>query len=222
MPADPPEGTSPERPNLRLLADFDAGIVTADNAAEALTHPGAGEVLRALATTRAELAGHSAPPVPPSAIAAWNSALTAESGQSERSDRTSLSLSLRRRRRIPRPALAAAALLIALLGAAELIPQPAMVTLPQLATVAMDTIGTRDAGGLDDPTRRAGCLRAVRPGSVDPAVALLGARHVEYEGRPGVLMVLATGRLGSFHVVVVDPGCGPEGGTLLGYVLAGR
>ncbi|MEJ3655825.1 hypothetical protein WEH80_22905 [Actinomycetes bacterium KLBMP 9759] len=216
MPANPPEGTSPDRRNLRLLAEFDAGLVTGDDAADALAHPEAGDVLRALAATRAELAGHPAPPVPPAAVAAWDTALAAESR------RAAPLAPLRRPRRVPRPAIAAAALLIALLGAAELVPQPAVVTSPQLGTVAMDTIGTHEAGALDDPARRAACLRAVRPGAVDPGATLLGGRHVDYDGRPGVLLVLSTGRRGSFHVVVVDPGCGPDGGTLLGYLLAGR
>jgi hypothetical protein len=33
-----------------------------------------------------------------------------------------------------------------------------------------------------------------------------------------VLLVLATGTRGQLHVVTVDPGCGPRGGTLLAQV----
>ena len=41
---------------------------------------------------------------------------------------------------------------------------------------------------------------------------------VVLDGRPGVLLVLATGTRGQLHVVTVDPGCGPAGGTLLAQV----
>ena len=47
---------------------------------------------------------------------------------------------------------------------------------------------------------------------------LLGGRRVILDGRPGVLLVLATGRRGELHVITVDPGCGPAGGTLLAQV----
>jgi len=47
---------------------------------------------------------------------------------------------------------------------------------------------------------------------------LLGGRRVVLDGRPGVLLVLATGTRGQLHVVTVDPGCGPAGGTLLAQV----
>ena len=35
-------------------------------------------------------------------------------------------------------------------------------------------------------------------------------------GRDGVLMLLAAGGPGRLHIVVVAPGCGPDGGELLG------
>ena len=57
-----------------------------------------------------------------------------------------------------------------------------------------------------------------------PAAAgerLLGGRRVVLDGRPGVLLVLATGTRGGLHVVTVDPDCGPAGGALLAQVTVG-
>jgi hypothetical protein len=57
---------------------------------------------------------------------------------------------------------------------------------------------------------------------VDPLAVPLGGRRVELARGPGVLLVFATGELGVFDVVVVDPGCGGTGGTLLGTARIGR
>jgi hypothetical protein len=48
-----------------------------------------------------------------------------------------------------------------------------------------------------------------------PDAPLLGGRRVTFEGRPGVLLVLGTGRRGAFDVLIVDTDCGPGGGKLL-------
>ena len=58
-----------------------------------------------------------------------------------------------------------------------------------------------------------GCLRAVRP--TPPANGCRWPPVVSTAAR--VLLVLATER-GQLHVVTVDPGCGPRGGTLLAQV----
>jgi hypothetical protein len=50
---------------------------------------------------------------------------------------------------------------------------------------------------------------------VVPDARLLGGRDVVLGGRDGVLLLLATGVRGRLHIVVVAPGCGPEGGELL-------
>jgi hypothetical protein len=44
---------------------------------------------------------------------------------------------------------------------------------------------------------------------------------VVLDGRPGVLLVLATGARGGLRILTVDPGCGPGGGTLLSQVVVG-
>jgi hypothetical protein len=50
---------------------------------------------------------------------------------------------------------------------------------------------------------------------VAPDAPLLGGRDVVLGGRDGVLLLMATGERGRMHIVVVAPGCGPEGGVLL-------
>ena len=70
-----------------------------------------------------------------------------------------------------------------------------------------------DVGDLADPAPARACLRAVAPAAAGEG--LLGGRRVVLDGRPGVLLVLATGTRGGLRIVTVDPGCGPQGGTLL-------
>jgi hypothetical protein len=79
------------------------------------------------------------------------------------------------------------------------------VSAVQLAAAAREAMGVGDAGPLADAGRRAACLRAVAP-DVAPE-PLIGGRQVQFEGQRGTLLVLGTGRLGSFRVVVVDAGC---------------
>ncbi|HYH33361.1 MAG TPA: hypothetical protein VD903_23565 [Pseudonocardia sp.] len=134
-----------------------------------------------------------------------------------------------RRRPVPRrlrPALVATAVLAAAVvgGVLAAPPEPAPLSLDgvDLATAGLSVRGDFDVGELADPARRSGCLRAVAPPEVAPDAPLLGGRDVVLDGRPGVLLLLATGRLGHLHVVVVAPGCGPEGGTLLQAQTIGR
>ncbi|MBV9919422.1 MAG: hypothetical protein JOY78_01005 [Pseudonocardia sp.] len=119
------------------------------------------------------------------------------------------------RRLLRRPAVLAAALLVAVAAVAALRARPEpppTIGKPQLVAEAISAVGIHDAAGLDDPTRRAGCLRALgRPADAP----LLGGRRVTFEGNPGVLLVLGTGQRGTFDVLIVDPDCGPERGTLL-------
>jgi hypothetical protein len=124
-----------------------------------------------------------------------------------------------RRRRV-RPALVAAAVLAAaVIGGGLWAPQePAPPSLDgvDLATAGLAVRGDFDVGELADPARRAGCLRAVAPPGVSPDAVLLGGRDVVVDGRDGVLLLLAGGGPGRLQVVVVEPGCGPDGGVLLG------
>jgi hypothetical protein len=134
-------------------------------------------------------------------------------------------LSGRRRRAVAqlrrvRPALAAAVVLAAaVIGGVVWTPrEPAPLSLDgvDLATAGLAVQGDFDVGPLADPARRARCLSAVAPPGVSPDALLLGGRDVLVDGRHGVLLLLAGGGPGRLHVVVVEPGCGPEGGVLLG------
>ncbi len=128
---------------------------------------------------------------------------------------------LPRRRRpafLRRPAVLAGALLLAVLVVGGLLrgraEAPPTVDRPQLVAEGLSSVGLHDTGGLDDPARRAGCLRAAAPG-VAPGAPLLGGRRVTYAGEPGVLLVLGTGQRGTFDIVIVDPVCGPARGQML-------
>jgi hypothetical protein len=50
---------------------------------------------------------------------------------------------------------------------------------------------------------------------------LLGGRRVVLDGRPGVLLVLATGTAGGLRLLTVDPACGPQGGTVQAQLVVG-
>ncbi|MDN5858962.1 MAG: hypothetical protein L0H84_10090, partial [Pseudonocardia sp.] len=75
-----------------------------------------------------------------------------------------------------------------------------------LVGTALSARDVRDVGELADPARRAACLTAVAP-RIDPAAPLLGGRRVRYDGTPAVLLLLGTGRRGTFTVAVVDDSC---------------
>jgi hypothetical protein len=178
--------------------------------------------LDALAATRAELAALPEPEVPPAVAARWEAALAAERDCSGPAGDASVVSPppLRRRRFGPRLVLAlsaAAAAVVAVVLAAPR-PTPTVLTVSRvdLVAVASSTVGVLDVGDLADPARREACLRAVLPDAARER--LLGGRRVILDGRQGVLLVLATGTRGELHVVTVDPGCGPAGGTLLAQV----
>jgi hypothetical protein len=206
--------------DVPALAALDADLPDAGEAAErrraARTDPRAAEVLDALSTTRADLAALPEPEVPPAVAARWAAAVAAEHPQqpsSRPSDRRS------RSRVLLAVLAAAAAVAVVVVGAPR--PGPPVLTVSRVDLVAVATaaVGTVDVGALADPDRRQACLRAVLPDAA--GLRLLGGRRVVLDGRPGVLLVLATGTRGGLDVVTVDPGCGPAGGTLLARVTVG-
>jgi hypothetical protein len=146
--------------------------------------------------------------------------LAAERDRSRQAGDTEEESPPRRRRLRPRVVLAvsAAAAVVAavVLGAPRPAPPVLTVSRVDLVAVATSAVGVVDVGDLGDPARREACLRAVLPDAARER--LLGGRRVVLDGRPGVLLVLATGTRGQLHVVTVDPGCGPRGGTLLAQV----
>jgi hypothetical protein len=206
--------------DVPALAALDADLPDAAEAAErrraARTDPRAAEVLDALSTTRADLAALPEPKVPPAVAARWAAAVAAEHPQ-QPSSRPS---GRRSRSRVLLAVLAAAAAVaVVVVGAPR--PGPPVLTVSRVDLVAAATaaVGTVDVGALADPDRRQACLRAVLPDAA--GLRLLGGRRVVLDGRPGVLLVLATGTRGGLDVVTVDPGCGPAGGTLLARVTVG-
>jgi hypothetical protein len=206
--------------DVPALAALDADLPDAGEAAErrraARTDPRAAEVLDALSTTRADLAALPEPEVPPAVAARWAAAVAAEHPQ-QPSSRPS---GRRSRSRVLLAVLAAAAAVaVVVVGAPR--PGPPVLTVSRVDLVAVATaaVGTVDVGALADPDRRQACLRAVLPDAA--GLRLLGGRRVVLDGRPGVLLVLATGTRGGLDVVTVDPGCGPTGGTLLARVTVG-
>lgn len=186
--------------------------------------PAAGPRADALRATRADLAGLADPPVPPDVAARWSAALAAESA------RATAGVPARREegRGPGRPravrwlvaAAVAAAVAVApgALGGVSAPPAPAARPV-ELVALAREAVGTLDVGDLADPARRAACLAAVAPAAAGEP--LLGGRRVVLEGRPGVLLVLATGTRGGLRIVTVDPACGPAGGTLLAQLTVG-
>jgi len=117
------------------------------------------------------------------------------------------------------------ALLAAVLASAALVGGLVPAARPgepiELAAAGRSALGSADLGPLSDPVRRAGCLRAAGVPGVAAGAPVLGGRRVVLAGRPGRLLVFATGQLGVFRVVVVDPDCGPAGGTLLHTLVIG-
>ncbi len=238
---DPPDG----RPvDVAALADLDADLPDPHRAARgraaAATDPDAAAVLDALAATRAELAALPAPDVPPDVAARWTAALAAEAAATATPTPGTPTRPAVHRHMGPRrgsggpgrawPALLAAAALAAVVGTGlgALVQRPAAapttvptgaptVTRVELVALARTSVGTMDVGDLADPAPRAACLRAVAPAAAGET--LLGGRRVVLDGRPGVLLVLATGVRGGLRILTVDPGCGPAGGTLLAQVV---
>lgn len=226
VPAGPPSDAG-GRPDLELLADLDAGLLDPERAervrAAAVADPQAASALAALTATRTELAGLPAPPVPPDVAARWAAALHAapHPRAARRPDAGRPRVRPRAVGSRPRR-VAGAVLAVAAVVAGVLLARPddgLVVSRVELAAVARTTIGVDDLGGLTDPVRRAGCLTAV--GRADDEV--LGGRRVRLEGEQALLLVLGTGTLGRFRVLVVDPACGPDGGIVLAeQVIGGR
>jgi hypothetical protein len=201
-------------PSADLLADLDAGLLDPALAAEvraaAAQDPDATALLAGLAATRTELGELADPPVPAEYAARWDAALAAEAAAPPE---------LGSRRRRMRAALVAAAVLAAAAVAGlQWTPRddaPMSLDGVDLVAAGLTVRGDFDVGDLADPARRAGCLRTVAAPGIAPDAPLLGGRDVVLGGREGVLLLLATGERGRLHVIVVAPGCGPDGGTLL-------
>jgi hypothetical protein len=95
-------------------------------------------------------------------------------------------------------------------GVAALLGRPADPDVLVLARLdlaaATSTLGVDDLGPLADPQRRAQCLRSAGAAPVR-ADTVLGGRPVLLGDARGTLLVLATGELGRFRLLVVAAGC---------------
>jgi anti-sigma factor RsiW len=208
---------------VERLAALDAGLLDPEEAAAvraaAADDPRSAAVLQALAATRAELAGLPAPTAPPQVRQRWAAALEAEGARPRSPGRAPAVL---RRVAAAAAVLAVAATGLLLVSGPEAAPPPVVaLARVDLAGAGTAAVGVADLGPLADPARRAACLRAIGPTGARADDAVLGGRRVLLEGQPGVLVVLATGTLGRFRLVVVDPACGAAGGTLLAEVVVG-
>jgi hypothetical protein len=124
----------------------------------------------------------------------------------------------RRRARVATPLCAAAALVALVVGLSVSGPAtPRSVSRDDdLRSTGADAFGRDGAGALADPDVRRACLAGA--GVPEPGAALLGGMPYSVDGTPGTLLVLGTGVIGRYRLVVVDTGCA----RVLAESLAGR
>jgi hypothetical protein len=214
-----------------LLADLQAGLLD-DTGAAALrrrvrTDPDAAETLAALDRVRADLARlgtdeASAPDVPAEVTARVGAALQAEPAHG-RADGPSHSI-----RHTPRWQLVAlvvgvgATIVGVVLGGVMFTrddPAPTWSAGPTAKSITVSRpaelpltgpqlVGllsrSPDYGPLADPKRRAECLSGL---GYSAATVVLGARQVDMQGRPGVVLLLPADTPGTVHALVVEPDC---------------
>ncbi|MGV0837083.1 hypothetical protein [Mycolicibacterium thermoresistibile] len=170
----------------------------------------------------------SAPEVPTEVTARIRAALRAApppTGGDRRNPAHAVRAPLPPVRRIALIIGACTAVLAAGLGALMLVERPAstpsaevtastIAVAPTRPTLAVSDAELRDLlsaepqlGPLSDPDRRAGCLRGL--GYTDPD-AVLGARPLDVDGSPGVLLLLPATAAHLITAVAVAPHCGPE------------
>ncbi|MDT7562563.1 MAG: hypothetical protein QOG76_1187 [Pseudonocardiales bacterium] len=188
------------------------------------------ELFDALAANRIELANTELPAPPPDLVGRWDAALAelpplVPTGQLAPVHRLTDRRSTRWAAGLVLAAAAAAAVLVAVPGTtAAPVPAtpPPAGQLEQAGPLALTSkdlpMGGQDYGPLGDPARRAGCLAHVGA----PGATVLGARQVNWAGRPGVLLVLPTGEPGRLRALVVSPDCGPGRGEVLADTPVGR
>ncbi|HEX3785264.1 MAG TPA: hypothetical protein VHX38_36895 [Pseudonocardiaceae bacterium] len=244
-------GGTPGEPSLSvdLLADLHAGalpdVVAGQLWPRVRADPRAASVLAALEATKVDLAGLGKAPVPamPADFAARLDAALAEenrarAGQGGPTLAPVLDLAARRRSRRIGWTAGLVATAAALIGAAIVVlpglgatsgpsiaaapPKPSAPALSggQLGSVALaDALHKNNYGPLADPTRLAGCLTA---NGQDPNQKPAGANQITLDGKPGTLLVLTTGRLAQFRLLVVGPSCSAsDPSTLANQVIGG-
>ncbi|OBA59792.1 hypothetical protein A5647_15995 [Mycobacterium sp. 1100029.7] len=229
-PDDGPAGAAP--PTVELLADLQAGLLDDESAArvrrQVREDPDAQGVLQALHQVRRDVAAAGADPdaapEPPAALTAQiSAALHTESAARPPAAATHSARPRIRPARIAAGAAGVGAVLAAIgLGTAALLDEPAplpstpttiehiTVSTPPMAIPlsAAEITGllTRapDYGTLGDPGRRASCLGGL---GYPAATRVLGARPIEINARPGVLLVLPADTPADLAVFAVALNC---------------
>ena len=212
---------------VEVLADLQAGLLDDESAARVRRRvrddPEAEKILRALNRVRCDVAtlgAEAAPDVPPDVTARISAALgSAEAGEP-------VAHSARPRNRPARVVAGVAgvgAILAAVgVGTAALItaPEPApstpvtaehitVSTPPMVIPLSQDEIlglldQSPDYGPLGDPARRASCLTGL---GYPASTQVLGARRVEINARPGVVLVVPGDTPHSLAVYAVALNC---------------
>jgi hypothetical protein len=217
---------------IELLADLQAGLLDDDSAARVRKRvrddPRAQQILRTLNQVRRDVAAMgadptSAPDVPPQVTARISAALrSAGEGRSHPGAAHSVRPHIRPVRLAATVAGVGAVLAAIGMGTAALInaPRPAPSTPVTAEHITVSTppmtiplsqaeiLGllnqSPDYGPLSDPARRASCLSGLGyPGSTQ----VLGARRIEINARPGVLLVLPGELPGNLAVFAVALNC---------------
>lgn len=212
--------------------------------------PEAQAILDALEATTTDLAGLSAAPVEPmpagyaarldAAIAAEVRQTFPQNVESPQAPAPVLDLDAARRRRNKRlgwgaglltAAAAVAAAIAIVVPSGQQNPSTPPVAAPpgpsasgplalnsdQPEAAVGSAMGARDFGPLGDQQRLDACLSA---NNFDPAVRPAGVRTVTVDGKPGVLVILTTGKIAQFRLVAFPPDCGPgHPGTLMDKVI---
>jgi hypothetical protein len=234
-PADPgdPGATDADPPlTVELLADLQAGLLDDDAAARVRKRvredPQAEQTLRALNQVRRDLAAlgadpTSAPDVPPQVTARISAALRSAGETQPHPGAAHSARPHIRPARLTATVVGVGAVLAAIgVGTAALInaPEPAPSTPVTAEHITVSTppmtiplsqaeiLGllnrSPDYGPLSDPARRASCLGGL---GYPASTQVLGARPIEINTRPGVLLVLPGGMPDDLAVFAVALNC---------------
>jgi hypothetical protein len=213
----PARGADPPL-TVELLADLQAGLLDDDAAARVRRHvradPDAAAMLRALNRVRSDVAAvgadpASAPETPPAVAARISAALRSASNSSTGGAAHSARPHMRRARLIAGVGGACAVLAAIGLGTAALVNAPAptpstqktaehitVSTPPMVIPLSQaQLLGLLDrspdygppGGPLNDPARRTSCLTGL---GYPASTRVLGARPIDINARPGVLLLL--------------------------------
>jgi hypothetical protein len=235
-PADHEEAGADPPLTVELLADLQAGLLDDDSAARVRKRvredPEAEEILRALNRVRCDVATMgadpaSAPDVPPEVNARISAALTSAGRTDSRLGTAHSARPHIRPTRVIAGVVGAGAVLAAIgVGTAALIKAPgptpsAPVTAEHITVSAppmaiplsrAEILGLLNrgpdfgplVGPLSDPPRRASCLGGL---GYPASTQVLGARPIEINARPAILLVLPADTPENLAVFAVAPNC---------------